>query len=196
MIQKFSSLKTGGFTSLETARPKPSGRAYARARSLTGFTLIELLVVIAIIGVLSSVVLASLGTARRKSRDARRLADIKQVQVALDLYFDANAVYPVGTGGYVTALASLVTAGYFPALPQDPLVTSGRQYRYCRISATRYYLGASLEDNANTALQSELDSNIACTGAGQTGEAINGGDAVLCDGTGAAPNGCFMVSNE
>ncbi len=62
--------------------------------STSGFTLIELLVVIAIIGVLASVVLASLNTARRKARDARRIADLHQIQLALNLYYDANNAYP------------------------------------------------------------------------------------------------------
>ena len=52
-----------------------------------GFTLIELLVVIAIIGVLASVVLASLNTARAKARDARRISDFKAMQTALAFYF-------------------------------------------------------------------------------------------------------------
>ena len=62
-----------------------------------GFTLIELLVVIAIIGILSSVVLASLSTARQKSRDAKRISDIGQVQLALELYFDKVQSYPSTT---------------------------------------------------------------------------------------------------
>ncbi|PIZ56329.1 MAG: prepilin-type cleavage/methylation domain-containing protein, partial [Candidatus Tagabacteria bacterium CG_4_10_14_0_2_um_filter_40_13] len=56
-------------------------------KSKKGFTLIELLVVIAIIGILASVVLASLNSARKKSRDARRVADIKQIQLALEMFF-------------------------------------------------------------------------------------------------------------
>lgn len=64
------------------------------ARAIRGFTLIELLVVIAIIGLLSSVVLASLNSARLKSRDARRMADLKQLQIALELYYNSNGSYP------------------------------------------------------------------------------------------------------
>ena len=74
-----------------------------------GFTLIELLVVIAIIGILSSVVLASLNDARQKSRDAKRIADVKQLQLALELFFDSNASYPSST-------AQLVTAGFISGL--------------------------------------------------------------------------------
>ena len=59
-----------------------------------GFTLIELLVVIAIIALLSAVVLSTLSTARMKGRDARRIADLAQIQTALELYFDATNFYP------------------------------------------------------------------------------------------------------
>lgn len=59
-----------------------------------GFTLIELLVVIAIIGLLSSVVLASLNQARIKARDSQRKQDIIQVRNALELYYADNKSYP------------------------------------------------------------------------------------------------------
>lgn len=63
-----------------------------------GFTLIELLVVIAIIGLLSTLAVVALNSARQKSRDSKRVADIKQIQTALELYFaDSTDGYPVNT---------------------------------------------------------------------------------------------------
>ena len=59
-----------------------------------GFTLIELLVVIAIIGLLSSIVLVSLQGARESARDARRLSDMRQILLALQLYYDKYERYP------------------------------------------------------------------------------------------------------
>lgn len=63
-----------------------------------GFTLIELLVVIAIIALLSTLSVVALNSARVKSRDARRLADIKQIRTALEMYFDQNNKYPESDG--------------------------------------------------------------------------------------------------
>lgn len=77
-----------------------------------GFTLIELLVVIAIIGLLASVVLLALGSARQKSRDAKRLADVRQLASALELYFNDNNAYPA-------AYASL-SPSYIGQLPTFP----------------------------------------------------------------------------
>ena len=59
-----------------------------RKSSQKGFTLIELLVVIAIIGLLSSIVLASLNTARNKARIARAKADMHQIKIATQLFLD------------------------------------------------------------------------------------------------------------
>ncbi|MBI3305950.1 type II secretion system protein [Candidatus Nomurabacteria bacterium] len=59
-----------------------------------GFTLIELLVVVAIIGLLASVVLTSLSSARAKGRDARRLEDINQIRTALEIYAVTYSSYP------------------------------------------------------------------------------------------------------
>ncbi len=106
-----------------------------RTSTPRAFTLIELLVVIAIIGLLSSVVLASLNTARAKARDAQRASDLRQVVNALELYAnDHSATYPVpanpgtGCGGARhgtclgdSTMANALVPQYLPAMPHDPL---------------------------------------------------------------------------
>lgn len=78
-----------------------------------GFTLIELLVVIAIIGILSSVVLASLNTARDKGADAAVKANLNGMRAQAELYYDTNTQYN-------SAYAANCTSGVF----SDPNMTS------------------------------------------------------------------------
>jgi general secretion pathway protein G len=118
-----------------------------------GFTLIELLVVIAIIGILASIVLASLNSARQKGRDARRIADIKEIQLALELSYDATGSYPA-----TISTSTLVTPGYISVIPADPANNAAYSYSaYYTTGASpaicsSYHLGASLETNNNPAL--------------------------------------------
>ncbi len=134
-----------------------------RENDSKGFTLIELLVVIAIIGILSSVVLASLNSARKKGRDARRVADIKQLQLALELAYDAGGAYPAAL-----TTATLVTPGYIAAIPTDPSTAAAYSYAGLGSGATcsSYHIGATLETTGHTALSSDADATAgtACTG--------------------------------
>ncbi len=72
-------------------KKQAAGGSFYSKNSYGGFTLIELLVVIAIIGILSSVILGSLNTARAKSKDAKAKSELASVRSQGNLYFDDNA---------------------------------------------------------------------------------------------------------
>ncbi len=126
-----------------------------------GFTLIELLVVIAIIAILSTVVMAGLNSARAKGRDSRRLADIKQLQKALELCFDHGVGYPVITGGATIgqtgglllttncASATIPFSTYMNPLPTNPQ-PGGTNYVYTSANSTTYTVAFSLEGQSGS----------------------------------------------
>ena len=115
-----------------------------------GFTLIELLVVIAIIGLLSTLAVVALNNARQKARDARRVSDVKQIQTALELYYNDENGYPDGSavgqevdsGTDLLGPTSAVT--YMSIIPTNPS-PGGSTYTYTRQSASTYSLTYTLE---------------------------------------------------
>ncbi len=85
-----------------------------------GFTLIELLVVIAIIGLLSTLSVLALNSARARSRDAKRIADIKQIQTALEMYYNDNNTYPAALSNLTTTTPPLMRS-----IPKEPTPADG-----------------------------------------------------------------------
>jgi prepilin-type N-terminal cleavage/methylation domain-containing protein len=107
-----------------------------------GFTLVELLVVIAIIGLLSTLSVVALNNARQRARDAKRTADVKQVQTALELFYNSASKYPstidFSGAGVIRDATSSVT--YMAKVPSNPAPRADGdcpdlQYRYTRDDA-------------------------------------------------------------
>lgn len=167
-----------------------------RTNNQKGFTLIELLVVIAIIGLLSTLAIVALNSARTKSRDAKRVSDIKQVQTALELYFADQDSYPVGTNlalgsanydvldstnGFDSAANGTVYMGLVPSAPTPP---AGNAYTYsslaarggaaCNASPCGYYtLTFVLEDDTGSLKDGVADANL-------TPDCTADPDGILC----------------
>jgi prepilin-type N-terminal cleavage/methylation domain-containing protein len=112
-----------------------------------GFTLIELLVVISIIGLLSTLAIAGFNNARAKARDAKRVANIKQIQTALEMYYQ-------DAGGYTVAAAmpaAIATGGntYMSQVPTNP-TPNGATYVYTSADGASYTITFNLESGTGS----------------------------------------------
>ena len=106
-----------------------------------GFTLIELLVVIAIIGILAGIVLVSLSGARSKARDAVRQSDIRQISLAMEMYYDSN------NGAYLKSGTMPKEIGDFlKPVPLDPSTKGDYGWVDNSSDSTRYCVYATLEN--------------------------------------------------
>lgn len=137
-----------------------------------GFTLIELLVVIAVIGMLASITLVALGPARSRARDAKRVVDIRQISLAMELCYGDAACNGTNDSTYKTIVTDaagriippipLAIGTYMPTIPSDPgggaalCTTAGSAVEtapgfYCGVAsstsiATEYCIFARLSD--------------------------------------------------
>lgn len=136
-----------------------------------GFTLIELIVVIAMLGVMATVLITVINPngQLQKARDAGRKSALKQVQNALEQYYNDNGVYPTAASGCrsdqtstcwtVSGLSALLgtrASTYLPTMPQDPsqtgtncTATASRVLAYYSVSGTSYILTTRLENTSD-----------------------------------------------
>jgi prepilin-type N-terminal cleavage/methylation domain-containing protein len=124
-----------------------------------GFTLIELLVAIGIIALLTAIITANFSDARAKSRDAKRISDIGNIQLALAYYFDRCNTYPqtIFNNEIDTPyLCDVPLSRFISKVPKDP---NGDAYRYF----ISYGSGGMVNDYILKAVL-EKDSNIISDG--------------------------------
>lgn len=149
-----------------------------------GFTLIELLVVIAIIGLLSTLSVVALGSARAKSRDSKRLSDIKQVQTALELFYTDQGNYPGDTNlvlgidtetnrGICLNVSGFAGANcenaYMGLVPKDPQNSGSYIYIYnASEDKLSYTITAQLEKEINGIAGTITATPSGITGSGST----------------------------
>ena len=142
-----------------------------------GFTLIELMVTVAIVALLTSIIMVSFSTARGKSRDGKRVSDVGQIQIALELFYDRCKQYPAT----VANPTSGITAATCPSgvnlstfISQIPAPSSG-SYTYAvnASPATDYVLMTTLE-NYSEVLKDDLDGSFVYSTTVDCGTANNG----------------------
>jgi len=143
------------------------------------FTLLELLIIIMILGILSALISGNFINSLKKGRDARRKADLEQIQRALEMYYEDKRIYPTGLnfGGKLceTSNCSLAEKTYMQKVPQDPV--SSYSYRY-QSDGTYYWLFSCIENN--------LDQGPGVKQTGYSG--INCGDCGTCKYGISSPN--------
>ncbi len=142
-------------------------------QSIRGFTIIELLVVIAIIGILTTIVVSNLSGPKSKARDAKRISDLGNIQLAVSLYFDRCKQFPatlVPTANNCN-VSGITLGNYISTIPTAP--ASGSYVYDVNTAKTDYILQATLE-SYNDILKDDVDGSVVLSATTDCGTANNG----------------------
>ena len=129
----------------------------------SGFTLIELMVIIIIIGLLAATAIVTLANAQRKSRDAKRLADLRELQKTIETIHTETGTYPLADAADNATWADFgnAIADYITSVPIDPDNDDPNDYIYTygtNDAGTEYVIAARLEQAGHAALNGDDDS--------------------------------------
>lgn len=112
-----------------------------------GFTLLELMIVVVILGVLAAMMSGNFINSLKKGRDARRKADLEQIQKAIEMYYEDKKEYPIFFTPSLTKLCESDVCTdekvYMQRVPTDP--TNSPAYSFS-INSQSYRLYACLEN--------------------------------------------------
>ena len=141
--------------------------ARTKWKYLRGFTLVEIVLVIALIGISATTIISLVNPVQqfKKANDAKRKADLTQIQAALELYRADQNFYPNSLPACGSALI-VGTTTYIQRVPCDPRNTGQFRYTYVGIPAvnpTTYSLFACLENTADPAKDTSNNATY-CTG--------------------------------
>lgn len=115
-----------------------------------GFTILELLVSLAIIGMLFAATIALIGGVKEKSRDSKRMSDVREISKALVLYADNNDTFPIATT-LVTITGSdavstvLEAEGVISEMPTDPIHPTNPYTYISDLSGNNFIISFCLE---------------------------------------------------
>lgn len=158
-----------------------------------GFTLVEILIIVLIVGIVGTLAAVAVNSARSKTRDATRISAVRQVQSALEDYFNETNSYPTGAGvplGDSTQSVCLGTGGFQANCSGDDSVflrvvtatldkgLSGAAT--CGTPSRNAYCYASASDGSGYVIQFELENALMQVGLAEgancaTPEGMKGG---------------------
>lgn len=147
--------------------------SYKNSTFRSGYTLLELLVVIAIIGILIALGTVSYSTVQKKSRDAKRKSDLKNIQTGLEQYNSVYGKYPLSSAD--ANFIALFSGG----LPKDPKTNNAYDYGLDATNGTGYCVCTNTTDK------------LEITGSGNA----YGLSGIICTFTGTGAKDHFCVQN-
>jgi len=123
----------------------------------SGFTIMEILIVLAIISILSGLFYPTLIASRDRANVVKAATDLRQITLALSLYYDVNGVYPCFDENWSDVKEQIWSEPFLSKWPKQPTSWGGRTYHWANSQWERYSISLDTPGQSN---ELELDKLI------------------------------------